>query len=415
MPLSERKAKGVYFTPRPFRQRLLDLMIAHSGGNIPSKILEPSFGSGEFMLDIAERLAEGGMDDGSVRIKGVELNATFVKEVAKLAMPMQLDLVQGDFLSVEPTAAEQKAMDWVIGNPPYYIPDKAAIPQAYAPFLKYQTNLYSLFIVRAVDAWLKPDGGILGFIIPCNFLTTSLYEPIRRWLLERVEILAIEKMGNARYTETNQETVMFLASRRACRCRKDAQFIRYTGGNVIFTMAEEAEERSSEADAFPVRTLASLGFIVRTGYVIWNRVRENLREKGAEGAVPLVYAMCLESDGGVSIPDKMSGDKKPYIALSGTKEPLRGPLILVNRGYGTGPYKMRFAVVEDLIDGLPFYVENHVNVILPQTEAARRLIPAVATVLRSAATRDFIQRHSSNGAFSKTQLETVLPIHIVES
>jgi hypothetical protein len=68
---------------------------------------------------------------------------------------------------------------------------------------------------------------------------------------------------------------------------------------------------------------------------------------------------------------------------------------------------MSFARVPD---GMTFYGENHVNVITPKTAAAVDALSRVLDSLADPRTQQFVAMYVGNGALSKTELETVLPI-----
>jgi hypothetical protein len=99
-------------------------------------------------------------------------------------------------------------------------------------------------------------------------------------------------------------------------------------------------------------------------------------------------------------------NKKQYIR--GFERPItHGPAILVSRGYGNS-YRFNYVLVENL----EFYGENHINVIYPVTEEAKKNISQIVKSFEDARTAKFIQYFVGNGALSKTELETVLPIYL---
>jgi hypothetical protein len=85
----------------------------------------------------------------------------------------------------------------------------------------------------------------------------------------------------------------------------------------------------------------------------------------------------------------------------------------MNRGYGNGTYNMNVMLVKDNINGHnEFYAENHVNVIYPITEHAKNNIDKVYQYLLSAENKEYIVKFTGNGAMSKTEIETMLPISL---
>jgi hypothetical protein len=87
------------------------------------------------------------------------------------------------------------------------------------------------------------------------------------------------------------------------------------------------------------------------------------------------------------------------------RDPVQGPAIVVNRGYGN-VYSLSFSEVT--LE--QFYAENHVNMILPSNDDAKKKIPDVLKSLGSNRTKKFIDWFVGKGAMSKTEIEKVLPI-----
>ena len=67
-----KKSQGIYLTPRPVREQLWGLLPQRYK---PKRILEPSFGSGEFLQDAVERFP------GVRALDGIELNQVFYDAV----------------------------------------------------------------------------------------------------------------------------------------------------------------------------------------------------------------------------------------------------------------------------------------------------------------------------------------------
>jgi hypothetical protein len=61
---------------------------------------------------------------------------------------------------------------------------------------------------------------------------------------------------------------------------------------------------------------------------------------------------------------------------------------------------------------LEFYGENHINVIYPLNEQAEKNIEQVEKSFQNKKTEEFIRYFVGNGALSKTELQTILPIFL---
>ncbi|OYT93439.1 MAG: modification methylase PaeR7I [Burkholderiales bacterium PBB3] len=191
--------RGAVFTRREVVDFMLDL-----AGYTPDRplhqlrLLEPSFGSGEFLLAAVERLltafqAAGSVGDLSSCIRAVELHSnTFnttkhILEVllARFGVPepeaarlLNTWLISGDFL-LSPLSGQ---FDFVIGNPPYV--RQELIPAAlmleyrkrYAT-LYARADLYIPFIERSLG--LLADGGQCALICADRWTKNRYGAPLR--------------------------------------------------------------------------------------------------------------------------------------------------------------------------------------------------------------------------------------------
>ena len=131
----ERQAQGIFFTPKPIRARLFEVLELH--GVRPKTILEPSFGSGEFLYDAALKYP-------SAKLYGVEKNPAVF---ASVRLPTA-SLVNADFLACPPTP-----VDLVLGNPPYFV-TKAKDPAC----MTGRGNIYVQFVYTCLMNHLTPGG-----------------------------------------------------------------------------------------------------------------------------------------------------------------------------------------------------------------------------------------------------------------
>ena len=141
---------------------------------------------------------------------------------------------------------------------------------------------------------------------------------------------------------------------------------------------------------------------VKTGDVVWNQEKEKLSDKG----VLLIYSTNIVD--GTLVIDNINSkkqEKKQYIK-DYHKTPISGKAILVNRGYGNVKYKFNYIYV----DLKEFYGENHVNMILPRNKESEKNLDLVKKSFDDPRTFEFIQKFVGNGAMSKTEIETILPI-----
>ncbi len=215
---SEADERGAIFTKKEVVEFMLDL-----AGYEPSmplhrmRLLEPSFGGGEFLLTAVGRLlstfkASDPKADLVDCIRAIELHRnTFETTKAKLATLLTEHgfgeserarlisawLMSGDFL-LQPM---QGRFDFVVGNPPYV--RQELIPTALLTQYRklYSTlydraDLYVPFIERSLS--LLADGGQLAFICADRWTKNKYGGPLRAMVSEGFHLRAYVNMVDAR-------------------------------------------------------------------------------------------------------------------------------------------------------------------------------------------------------------------------
>lgn len=211
--------RGAIYTRREVVEFILDLVgYTVKSPLISYRLLEPSFGEGDFLLAAADRLLsawrstspDGGTKALNNCIRGVELhrknfNTTrsnlkalmkghglSVKEADTL---LRTWLIQGDFL-LTPLAFE---FSHVVGNPPYV--RQELIPQALIAEYRqrFQTifdraDLYIPFIENSLSH--LEEGGALGFICADRWMKNRYGGPLRKMVSERFHLKYYVDMVN---------------------------------------------------------------------------------------------------------------------------------------------------------------------------------------------------------------------------
>jgi len=361
-----KQSQGIFFTPKEARDRVLELVRLYC--DAPKTILEPSFGSGEFLEDLYEQYP-------TAKITGVEMNPDLF---ASSSRPNRHNV---DFLTYT------GKHDLIVGNPPYFVMKKTSDTE------KCQTgrpNIFVQFLYRAITENLKANG-ILAFVLPTSFFNCSYYERMRQWLYDHTTLLAVERL-DGRYIDTQQDTFVLVVRKSAPK--REREFFFLFGGHVYITPLYRELMNMTQGSS----TLSQLGFEVKTGEIVWNQEKDKLCDSGTL----LIYSSNFST--GSLILDNVKPPKKQYIECE--KAPNSGKAILINRGYGNSRY-----VLKPILVDLPaYYCENHVNVIRPVTEDAEARIEDVLKSLQHPRTSEFIHSFTGNGALSKTELECCVPI-----
>jgi adenine-specific DNA-methyltransferase len=367
-----RLEQGIFFTPKKARDLLFQKL--SSFGITPKVILEPSFGSGEFLLD-AKRLYP------DAKLLGVEKNEELFKSVS---LP-GAELTCCDFLDWKGKS------DLILGNPPYFVLESKSCKKGFDEAMTGRPNIYVMFLYKCLTEHLE-DNGILAFILPTSLYNSSYYQPMRNYIQKNTTILYVETLNKPGFYETGQETMLLILQKKK---ENDNYIFRMNGKVYISPFYKELNDLVKDST-----NLQALNLHVKTGNVVWNQVKGNLSEEGTL----LLYSRNIQS-GEIKLNNLLGKEKKQCV--KGIEKPtISGPVILVERGYGNS-FRLNSAYTELK----NFYAENHVNVILPVKEDAIENLKRVQKSFEDERTKEFIRLFVGNGAMSATELETILPIY----
>lgn len=242
--MNNRKQEGQYMTPKKAVDIVLD-SISYSGITILDKIIiEPSFGSGAFLLKIAERIVLAGKEAGLSTdqiaaqlndcIYGIEKDEKlYRKAISRLnnfLKAQKLPAIKWDNFICGDTLLlykeyEGKA-DYVVGNPPFV--NVCAIPESRREklkefrFSKGKLEMYILFYEVCISM-LNKDGK-LGFISPNTFFRNTYHQDFRNYLIEENLISAIYDFKNFKiFPEADTYTCICVLDKNAgdtIKCRE---------------------------------------------------------------------------------------------------------------------------------------------------------------------------------------------------
>ena len=206
------EARGAIFTRSEVVDFILDLAGYTEDQPLHEKrLLEPSFGGGDFLLPIILRLLSAwraarpngtAVDDLGDALRAVELHHdTFRSTYAAVVALLKREglsanaatalagrwLSQGDFL----LAPLEGQFDFVVGNPPYVRPELIPAPLLAEYRSRYQTmydraDIYIPFIERSLTA--LSAGGNLGFICADRWMKNRYGGPLRSLVAERFHL-----------------------------------------------------------------------------------------------------------------------------------------------------------------------------------------------------------------------------------
>lgn len=399
-PKAERSPLGQFLTPQSLRERLLDQVPLQKG----MKILDPGVGTGEFLKSCLAR-------ETDLDLHGWDIDEQVLK-VAKQLVPTAtfnqrsaLDFPQQQNLYSSPDEGYE-SFDLVIGNPPYFemkgiSPD---LRSNYADVIAGRPNIFSLFFKVGMEA-LKP-GGHLAYVVPPSMNNGAYFERLRSYLLSQGEITFLEIFRDPRMFEDVLTAVQIIVIRKGGTGKKFTVDLGKASDSpksrVIFTDSPTSlKKKFKNKDS-----LWNLGYIAKTGTVVWNTRKEQLRRKQGVDTVPLLWAHNISADSRHTVLN-FEHQKKPQF-ITGVPA-LLGPAIIVNRITGTvGSGTLRCALIAD---GERFVGENHVNVIQPRPESPQLVsFDKLLDRLRDPDVTKAVQILTGNTQLSATELTYWTPI-----
>lgn len=363
IPKDTRKNEGIYFTPKNVRDKVTNYLENHKF----QSVLEPSCGSGEFINDIQNKFDK-------MKIVGIEYNKTIYNKI-KNNFGKNVELHNKDFLEYK----SNEKFDLIIGNPPYFV-----VSEKNKNCMTGRGNIFVLFIYKCLTEHLK-EGGIMAFVLPTSFYNCKYYEPCRKYMYKNTTILHLENVS-ANFIDTAQNTMIMVVKNTPSNKNYFLQF----DGNLCIN------PYYNEILSLKGTNIKELNAVVKTGEVVWNQHKSNLSD--TEGTLLIYSSNIVDNE---LVLDNLNGEKKQYIKNL-TKKPISEPAILVSRGYGN-KYSFSFTLVENKT----FYGENHVNVI---TAPNKEILHRIMNSFKDERTHKFIEYYTGNGALSKSEIESILPI-----
>lgn len=385
-----RQKGGIFLTPRKARERLFEKLAEMK---TPAHILEPSCGTGEFLLDARDRWP-------TAHLTGVELNPVMFASVSEqTAASPNVSLANADFLKWTSDAK----FDLIIGNPPYFVLPASTTRST---MCTGRPNIYIEFIHKCLMEHLAPDG-FLAFILPTSIYNCAYYQPMRDHIAATVTIHHVETLDKPGFFDTAQDTTLLILQNRTPVVGAASPFL-WRGANGALYITPHAAALTTLTKGST--TLHQLGFEAKTGSVVWNVVKDHLTEdEHNPKSRLLIYARNIKN-GTLELDNLVGKEMKQRIVL--TKPTICGPAILVDRGFGNG-FKFNSALIPETVTD--FYVENHLNVIQPvrsHTAATRATLVRIQNSFKDPRTGDFVRLFNGNGTVSATNLNTLIPVFV---
>lgn len=189
--LSNRKARGAYFTPTRVVEKVFSNIDLTN-----EKIIDPCCGSGNFLLQLPdvmdlENVYGNDIDQTSIELTRINM---YLKYEPKNLDILYKNFTTSDFLKNNSDVKYQ----YIIGNPPWgYDFPKEELAELKTMFNSADTKnveSYDVFVEKSLSC-LEKDG-ILFFVLPEAILNVKTHKIIRQIILDNTSIEYLEYLGN---------------------------------------------------------------------------------------------------------------------------------------------------------------------------------------------------------------------------
>jgi adenine-specific DNA-methyltransferase len=398
----EKQQDGIFFTPPTIINKTLKYIESYISSI--NSILEPSCGSGEFLSKIISKF-----DTSKTEITAIEYNKIVFNELKKKYTTntdfSSINLINKSFLDYNSITK----FGLIVGNPPYYVMKKADVDKKYYDFIEGRPNIFTLFIIKSMEL-INPDGGIIAFVLPKNFLNCLYYNKLREYIYKNYKIIAIENCESDNYLETEQDTIIFIIQsvlefNRELIFEHNNKYSLIKGNYYIFNDINNIIKIKNLTEGS--KTLSELNFKASIGSVVWNQVKDKLTNDKTK--TKLIYNSNVKNGKLIDFEFK-NKDKKQYINKPGLTE----PILVLNRGYGKGKYSFNYCVIN--VD-YPYLIENHLiqikyNGKLESKDVIIKELNKLIKSFNNKKTKEFIDIFFANNAINITELNEILPIWV---
>lgn len=195
--IGKRKSSGTYYTPL----KTVDKMLQRLSGfteMTQKKILDPSCGSGNFLLRVSDKTNSFrniyGIDIDPIAIHLVRIN--FALKYPDCPITVLYNNFRCDDTLLYST---QKKFDIIVGNPPWgatIAKNKMYnIQKNYFTAKEKGTETFSLFLEKGIR--LLDNKGFISFVLPESILNVASHENIREYILSSCNLIFNDYLGCA--------------------------------------------------------------------------------------------------------------------------------------------------------------------------------------------------------------------------
>lgn len=452
LPPDYRGKYGVFYTPPALVGRLLDLAQKSGVDWSTAQVLDPACGGGAFLAPVAQRmrtslshlspqdrighiekhLAGMEIDPFSAWMSQVFVEIALKDDIACTGRRMKDVIEIRDSLKTDENHFAR--FDLVVGNPPYgRIKLSGEEREKWRRSLFGHANQYGLFSDLATR--LVRPGGTIAYVTPTSFLGGQYFQALRKLLSSKTPPIAIDFIAHREgvFDDALQEALIavYKKSNTAAPIRVSYLSLMETGKiavqeNGTYSLPDnpgapwilprnpEQSRLATLARHLPTR-LADLGYTVSTGPLVWNRHKEKLLAIREKGAVPLVWAECIDQEGTGTFTFKATGrNHVPWYMPTHSNDAnlVRKGCVLLQRTTSLEQSRRLIAaeLSQEFIDqyGGAVTVENHLNMVRPiPSQKPLVSLSAIVALLNSYTVDQIFRCINGSAAVSAYELEAM--------
>lgn len=407
LPDSLRSSNGAYYTPPALTERLLKLAEEAGVDWGEARVLDPACGGGAFLLPVALRmrkalphLAPSALfAHFETHLRGLEIDpfaAWLTQAWLEIAFARELVAAGRRFPQVVKVAdslreaPDHDLFDLVIGNPPYgRITLSADLREHYKRSLYGHANLYGVFTDLAIR-WTK-RGGVIAYVTPTSFFAGEYYKALRGLLAKEAPLVGVDFITARKgvFDDVLQEALLATYRKGSKRRQAVVHYLTLDGTAQRATVvqagqfklptvptdpwlaprAADQQQLVSSLARMPTR-LKDWGYSVSTGPLVWNRFKDQFRRTAVGGAIPVIWAEAVTSEGHFVFRAEKR-NHQPYFKAKPCDEWLHvtEPCVLLQRT--TAKEQSRRLIAAELTAAFlashsgRVIVENHLNMVRP--------------------------------------------------